>query len=428
MLTPKERDLLRGLLELFAEMANIPIAVYEKDADGNVVCIASSDKKMFPPHCHAIWEINDGEAVCRHNMTKRAGEGFRDEQWKPFVCHAGLTTESHPIRINGKTMAVLQFGAYREAEETNIEYRLSRHRQAMMKVGASKEQAENILQRLLDQNLVRKKADREWLRHTVPPIIERIIYESIKHREQEERLLQRAIHEIQIQLQAILAEAEGILDDLQEVNDIQPFLLNSAQNLMGTVETMGMVLQNVMQGRYLPEVYRFESHDIRDLVTQAISLCHPLAQQKNIGFKEELRPEHQPVRLKVSALHLQHAFNNLVHNAVKYSYGSAFYGKRFVLLRGLHAEQGYKITISNYGIGIQEDEYVRIFEEGYKGKLRWAESRTGSGQGLALAKSIIEKHGGTISVQSCPVNDSQDEPRPYKTDFTVWLPLTPTRS
>ena len=56
-----------------------------------------------------------------------------------------------------------------------------------------------------------------------------------------------------------------------------------------------------------------------------------------------------------------------------------------------------KITVSDNGQGIQKDDLPHIFERFYKGKNADDDS---VGIGLALSKAIIEKSGGTVSVDS----------------------------
>jgi signal transduction histidine kinase len=195
--------------------------------------------------------------------------------------------------------------------------------------------------------------------------------------------------------------------------------------VVSSIELAGTVLHNLMRGEYLPEDYHFENLDLRDILTKAISIVHPLAQQKNINIQPEVEPARMRIMLQASSIHLQQAFNNLLHNAVKYSYRASKYGGRHVTIRGFYAEHGYKVAISNFGVGILEEEYEKIFEPGYKGKLREKEYRTGSGLGLSLTEQIIEKHRGRIGVKSIPMGESSDDKtHPYLTEFEVWLPLT----
>lgn len=252
----------------------------------------------------------------------------------------------------------------------------------------------------------------------------------LQARKHEDEIRRLACHDVLLRLQAALAQAENHLEELKDPTTKSWSLLDSAEEIVTTIELAGTVLQNMMQGEYLPEEYQFERLDLRDFIMAAISLAQPLAERKNILIHPRITPENMSIALQASPVHLQQAFNNLIHNAVKYSYRAGESDGRQVGIRGSYAEQGYRIVIENHGIGILEEEYERIFEPGYKGILRQQERRTGSGLGLPLTRQIIEKHGGRIGVSSEPIGEpKRDNPCPYLTRFTVWLPLTqPTQT
>jgi signal transduction histidine kinase len=241
---------------------------------------------------------------------------------------------------------------------------------------------------------------------------------------QQEQTIQRlGSHDALQRLQAALAQAENHLEELKDPTAKSWSLRESAEGIVTAIELSGAVLRNLMQGDYLPEEYQFESLDLRELLMAAVTRALPLATRRSLHIHPRLAPEHMPIKLPASSLHLQQAFINLVHNAVKYSYRAVEPG---VLIRGAYTEQGYQVTIANQGAGILPDEYERIFEPGYQGVLGREAGGGGLGLGLSLVQQVIEKHRGRIAVQS----EAPDEPaRGYRTQFTIWLPLTqPTPS
>jgi signal transduction histidine kinase len=120
----------------------------------------------------------------------------------------------------------------------------------------------------------------------------------------------------------------------------------------------------------------------------------------------------------MSLRHIVHMMNNLVHNAVKYSFSGSQGRDREVRIRGTRESRIYRFEIENYGIGILPDERDRIFEKGVRGKLTEDESRTGAGLGLYIAKEIVKNHGGSIEARS------RSQGSAYLTVFTVTLPLS----
>ncbi len=310
--------------------------------------------------------------------------------------------------------------------------RLEQRQRLLKDLGVDPLVADQIETSLLDEGLCRSESERSWLKRALPLVIECIIYrhltdftQELRARKHEESVRRLAYHDVQLRLQAALAQAENHSEDLKDPTSKSWSLRDSAEELVTTIELAGTVLQNLMQGEYLPDDYLFEQLDLREIITSAISLAQPMAERKYITIRPLIAPENMRIMLQASSIHLQQAFNNLIHNAVKYSYRGGEYGGRQVSVRGTYAEQGFRIVIENYGIGILEEEYDRIFEPGYKGILRQKERRTGSGLGLPLTMQIIEKHRGRIGVESEPMGDpARDKTCPYLTRFTVWLPLT----
>jgi signal transduction histidine kinase len=187
---------------------------------------------------------------------------------------------------------------------------------------------------------------------------------------------------------------------------------------MSALEAISMVMHGLTRGEYLPE-YRFRPFPDRHFIDQAVRLCRAEADQKHVKIAVDLKPQNGNVAIQASEPHLQQAFNNLLHNAIKYSYRATESTQRYVSVRGNLAHNGYEVVITNYGVGIEPDEYDYIFQEGYRGRLTLGEYRTGSGQGLILVKSVIERHHGRITVTSQPLGEGVA----YLTSFAILLPL-----
>jgi signal transduction histidine kinase len=110
-----------------------------------------------------------------------------------------------------------------------------------------------------------------------------------------------------------------------------------------------------------------------------------------------------------SASRLERMLRNLVDNAIKYTPEGGT-----VALSLFRDGDWACLEVADTGIGIAPEHLPHIFDRFY----RVDESRTrgggGSGLGLAIAKNIVEQHGGRISVVSQPGKGSR---------FTVWLKL-----
>lgn len=437
MFSPTAREIFKDVLELFAQASRLPIAMYEIGPNGKMLEVARSGEEHFPLQCSEVWKLDGGRGrqLCNENMCERAGKGVEVGRQQTHLCHAGLTAISEPIIVDGKLVAVILYGAYIVENEDNPSERIARHEQLMRDLGATAEESTHIRTLLLGHTRRKKKGEWEWLHRTLPLIIGRLLDKYIKYDEREKRIQRMAYHDLQLRLQAALSLAENLRRHFKKEESPDKRTLEQIDNVAGAIEAAGTVMHNLTLGQYLPERYRFKYHTIRKFIDNALMLCRPQAHEKQIEFGFDLLPDDGRVHIQASEFHLQQAFNNVLQNAVKYSYRTAASAKhgdsmhrRFVSVRGQFwqngGENGYRISISNYGVGIEPNELDKIFTEGYKGKLTKAEYRTGSGQGLSLTKRIIEKHNGIIVAHSEPVGETvEDGTRPYHTRFVIWLPL-----
>jgi len=110
-----------------------------------------------------------------------------------------------------------------------------------------------------------------------------------------------------------------------------------------------------------------------------------------------------PARISADKDLLREAVANLVDNAVRVTpRGEA------VTLRVANGTAGPYIDVIDHGPGIDDDRLKNLFD-------RFQRSDSGSGLGLAIARRVVERHGGTIRVQTKPGSGST---------FTIELPAS----
>jgi len=93
---------------------------------------------------------------------------------------------------------------------------------------------------------------------------------------------------------------------------------------------------------------------------------------------------------------------NIIGNAIKYHRDGV---EPVVTISGKPVGDFYEVTIADNAIGIKEDYFERIFEPFQR--LHGIDKYPGTGMGLAICRKIVERHGGTIQVQSVPGEGSQ---------------------
>lgn len=147
--------------------------------------------------------------------------------------------------------------------------------------------------------------------------------------------------------------------------------------------------------------------DINHLVRRAVGLIAPAARKSAVAVRLDLA-EDLP-RVCVDGLQIEQVILNLVQNAIDAMPASGR-AKRDVTIRtSVLTDQYLAVTVSDLGTGLEPEDRARIFEPFYTTKHK------GMGMGLAICRTIIEAHGGTLSVTAN---------RPRGSSFCFTLPTS----
>jgi len=131
----------------------------------------------------------------------------------------------------------------------------------------------------------------------------------------------------------------------------------------------------------------------------------PMLSQKNLRCDLHAKQDYQ---LRCDVDQMQRVFDNLLRNAVFYSYENTT-----IDIFVIPEENSVTIRFQNQGDTIPAEKLERIFEQFYRLDRARGSNQGGAGLGLAIAKEIVERHGGTITAKS----------EKEKTGFEVVLPL-----
>jgi signal transduction histidine kinase len=127
------------------------------------------------------------------------------------------------------------------------------------------------------------------------------------------------------------------------------------------------------------------------------------------GYQIELNQSSAASAIRADRESLARVFWNLLDNAVKYSPEC-----HTVWVDVANAEKRLMVRVRDHGLGIPIGEQEEIFRKFTRGAASKLGGIRGTGIGLAIARQIVEAHGGEISVVSVPGQGSS---------FTVLLPL-----
>jgi two-component system phosphate regulon sensor histidine kinase PhoR len=136
-----------------------------------------------------------------------------------------------------------------------------------------------------------------------------------------------------------------------------------------------------------------ESTSLNELLLEAIDIVRPAAEAKQIALETDLSQMYLGVLVDHDMM--MQAAINLLSNAVKYTPE-----RGRVTLRSRPIDQKAIFEVEDTGVGLCEEDKVRVFEKFYRVK-KDREMASGTGLGLPLAKHIVEDvHGGRLSLES----------------------------
>lgn len=132
--------------------------------------------------------------------------------------------------------------------------------------------------------------------------------------------------------------------------------------------------------------------NITRLLEQLTYEFKPMFLEKNIEYELKVAPD---IMVKCDVNKIQRVFDNLLRNAVNYSFNDSI-----INITAILKENFLTVKFSNAGNTIPQEKLDRIFEQFYRLDTARSSSSGGAGLGLAIAKEIVELHGGNITARS----------------------------
>jgi len=194
-------------------------------------------------------------------------------------------------------------------------------------------------------------------------------------------------HEIRTPLTTILGYAELLwkTDDI-DVKDKSLFHITSeGKRMLNMIEKL---LELSRLKRYDFQISKCETN-LKKIIEEVCDSIHYKLRRYNIDLNLEL----EDLSTNVDPDLFKQIIINILDNSIKYSETPSIDIK-------LHNEDGIKLTIKDYGIGIEPETLEHIFEPYLKGDKSRNSSIEGWGLGLSIVKEIVDKHGAKIEITS----------------------------
>lgn len=212
--------------------------------------------------------------------------------------------------------------------------------------------------------------------------------------EQKNRLLGMASHDLRNPLGVILAYSDFL------ETEAFPVLNADQRDFVSTIKSTSEFMLNLINE--LLDVSTIESGqlhldcaptDLNDLVRHNVSRNRVLAHQKRIelDFEDTVKV---PL-LTIDRGKIEQVLNNLIGNAVKYSHADTR-----VAIQITRAGDVVTVTVSDQGQGIPEEDLPKLFKAFGRTSVQATAGEQSTGLGLAIARKIVEGHGGRMSVRS----------------------------
>ena len=215
-------------------------------------------------------------------------------------------------------------------------------------------------------------------------------------------LIAAVSHDLRTPLASTRALIEAVADGVVEDPGTQARYLASARS---ELEKLGRLVDDLFELSRIDAgalQLNLEEASLRDLISDTLSGFRHQAESKGVRLVGEVSDGVDPVL--ANPPRLQRVLYNLVSNALRHTPADGT-----IVLRAEPHETLVHVEVSDTGEGITPEDLPRVFERSFRGERSRTRGETGDGAGLglAIARGLIEAHGGEISVESRPGHGSR---------------------
>ena len=211
-----------------------------------------------------------------------------------------------------------------------------------------------------------------------------------------EKIRRDLTHNITHELKTPIAAAYASVDALRTMPEIVDELRSDYLDMAhGELQRLGAMVDEILRSsteKFATAELRFEECDVAKMVERVVKSLDMRYASRNVEWSVDME---DGCAVVADAFYLEGALSALVDNAIKYSSE-----RPKVKLCG-SVRNGYTyISVEDCGIGIPRKEQKRIFDKFYRITSGDKYSTSGYGIGLYFVRSVVERHGGSVSLTS----------------------------
>lgn len=198
---------------------------------------------------------------------------------------------------------------------------------------------------------------------------------------EKERMLAHIVHDLRNPLSSVLLRAANLQMDLTGEDQ------QAANDIVDAARRMGTIIAGLLEPS---DSLRLDLVSAEQLVHDAVAMLEPLAAAAGVCLRHASAVGQDQVRVDYSkALRI---FSNLVGNSIKFSSRGDT-----VTVCAHRRGESVRFDVRDEGPGLTKPQVEAVFVEGWRLD---PDDPSGRGMGLAIAKRLVEEHGGTIGVES----------------------------
>ena len=224
-------------------------------------------------------------------------------------------------------------------------------------------------------------------------------YNSNKDKDNIKKSIEDISHQLKTPLTSISIMLDNIIDDPDMDANVRNDFINDINREINNINFLVKSLLKLSRFDINAVNYNSQNNSVKSIMDKVMNNVSTLSDLKNIKIDLNIKND---FNLYCDFNWQVEALTNIVKNSIEHSFKD-----KNIIINASDEKLYSKIEIINYGIGINDKDIKHIFDRFYKGENSNEDS---FGIGLSLAKTIIEKNNGKISVSS-KEND--------KTTFTI---------